>query len=82
MYQGFIQDFWLGGGEIYWCINEVRKCEGVGGIFSNSWGGETEPWGGGGGESQVPPPPPPLYETLCTIKKIIKIINFFENSEM
>ena len=30
--QGFIQDFWLGGGEIYWCINEARKCEGVGGI--------------------------------------------------
>ena len=26
--QGFIQDFWLGGG-IYWCINEARKCEGV-----------------------------------------------------
>ena len=24
--QGFIQDFWLGG-EIYWCINEARKCE-------------------------------------------------------
>ena len=28
-----------GGGEIYWCINEARKCEGVGDIFSNSWGG-------------------------------------------
>ena len=24
--QGFIQDFWLGGG-IYWCINEAWKCE-------------------------------------------------------
>ena len=26
---GFIQDFWLGG-EIYRCLNEARKCEGVG----------------------------------------------------
>ena len=27
--QGFVQDFWFGGGEIYWCINEARKCEGL-----------------------------------------------------
>ena len=46
------------GGEIYWCINEARKCEGVGGIFSNSWGG-----GGGGGKlnlggGEIPGSPP------------------------
>ena len=43
--QGFIQDFWLGG-EIYWCINEARKCERRGLGASPSLG--------------PPPPPPPL----------------------
>ena len=40
--QGFVQDFLLGG-EIYWCINEARKCERR----------------GLGESPSLPPPPPP-----------------------
>ena len=59
-YQGFIQDFWLGG-EIYWCINEARKCERR---------------GLGASPSLPPPPPPPptqiFFVDLASLAKFDK----------
>ena len=56
--QGFIQDFWRGGG-IYWCINEARKRDTDCTDFSIN----SQILGGG----RDPSFPPPLYETLLTL---------------
>ena len=54
---GFHTGFLAWGGEIYWCINEARKCErGVGGIPP----------------PPPPPPPPKFFEDLASLAKFDK----------